>query len=75
MGDPSVEPNNQTTYGPQREKISIGLEGSGSKVLAKQIILLNSVDKNNSQIYNLSNEEAIEKLLAGLQLLHRSHSV
>ncbi len=47
------------------KKISIGLEGSGSKVLAEQILLLNSVDKDNSHIYNLNNEEAIEKLLAG----------
>ena len=47
------------------KKISIGLEGSGSKVLSEQILLLNSVDRNNSQIYYLNNEEAIEKLLAG----------
>lgn len=47
------------------KRISIGLEGSGSKVLAEQMLLLNNVNKDNSQFYYLSNEEATEKLLAG----------
>lgn len=47
------------------KKISIGLEGSGSKVLAEQMLLLNNVDEDNSQFYYLSNEEAAEKLLTG----------
>lgn len=47
------------------KKFSIGLEGSGSKVLAEQMLLLNNVRKDNSQFYYLSNEAATKKLLAG----------
>lgn len=41
------------------------MDGSGSKVLAEQILNLNNVKKDNSQFYYLGNEDATEKLLSG----------
>ena len=49
----------------QGKKISIGLEGSGSKVLAEQMLNLNDVNEDNSRFYYFSTAEAADKLLAG----------
>ena len=47
------------------KRISIGIEGSGTKVLAQDILALNGVTKENSQFMLLKGTEAEAKLLAG----------
>jgi TRAP transporter TAXI family solute receptor len=47
------------------KKISAGIEGSGTKVLAQQLLALNGVTPGNSDFFQFKNIEAAEKLLAG----------
>ena len=47
------------------KKLSIGVEGSGTRDLALDILKDNGIDNSNSTILNYSNEKAKNELLAG----------
>ena len=46
-------------------RIAVGVEGSGTKVLARQLLALNSVDAGNSQLLSVDEKDAVRMLLDG----------
>jgi hypothetical protein len=48
-----------------RLRIAIGPEGSGSRVLALQMLALNGIDEKNANLLSYSSQEAADMLLAG----------
>jgi uncharacterized protein len=47
------------------KKISVGIEGSGTRELSLQLLALNGVTRENSRFFQLNNKEAHDKLLSG----------
>ncbi|MBN2824065.1 MAG: TAXI family TRAP transporter solute-binding subunit [Campylobacterales bacterium] len=47
------------------KKISIGEEGSGTKIVASKLLELNAVDRNNTTLKTLSNDAATKALIGG----------
>jgi TRAP transporter TAXI family solute receptor len=47
------------------KRVSVGIEGSGTKVLAQQLLFLNNVTSKNSLFLSLKDVDAVEKLLVG----------
>ncbi len=46
-------------------KISIGEEGSGTRILAQQLLQINHVNANNTKFLSLTNQEAVSQLMQG----------
>jgi TRAP transporter TAXI family solute receptor len=46
-------------------RIAVGVDGSGTKMLARQLLGLNSVDAGNSQLLSLNEADSVRMLLAG----------
>jgi len=47
------------------KRIAVGIDGSGTKALAKQLLEMNSVTAGNSQMLHLNNQDAVDMLLEG----------
>ncbi len=46
-------------------RIAVGVDGSGTKVLARQLLALNSVDDGNSRLLSIDETDAVRMLLDG----------
>ena len=47
------------------KRIAVGVDGSGTKVLARQLLALNSVDADNSRLLSLDENDAVRLLVEG----------